>query len=50
MRSAMNELSDELATLAQKQSDARETEIYVRMTPQELKEFDTREDGISQYM
>jgi hypothetical protein len=43
----LKDLSDELAALAQKQSDARETEIYVRMTPQELKDFDTRQDRIS---
>jgi polyhydroxyalkanoate synthesis regulator phasin len=40
-------LSDELAALAKKQSDARETEVYIRMTPQEIKDFDNRHDRIS---
>lgn len=43
----IKDLSDELAALAEKQSDARETEIYLRMTPQEIKDFDTRQDRIS---
>jgi hypothetical protein len=37
-------ISDELAALAQKQSDARPTEVYVRMTPQEIKDFDKRKE------
>jgi hypothetical protein len=40
----IRDLSDELAALAQKQSDARPTEVYVRMTPQEIKDFDKRKE------
>jgi len=43
----LKDLSDELADLSQKQSDARQTEVYIRMTPQEIKDFDTRRDRIS---
>ena len=43
----IKELSDELAALAKKQSDARQTEVYIRMTPQEIKDFDQRKDRIS---
>ena len=43
----IKDLSDELAALAKKQSDARETEVYIRMTPQEIKDFDNRQDRIS---
>jgi polyhydroxyalkanoate synthesis regulator phasin len=43
----IKDLSDELAALAKKQSDARETEVYLRMTPPEIKDFDTRKDRIS---
>jgi hypothetical protein len=43
----IKDLSDELAALAKKQSDARETEICLRMTPQEIKDFDDRQDRIS---
>jgi hypothetical protein len=38
----LKDLSDELADLSQKQADARETEVYIRMTPQEIKDFDNR--------
>jgi hypothetical protein len=43
----LKDLSDELAALAQQQSDARLTEVYIRMTPQEIKDFDKRKDRIS---
>jgi polyhydroxyalkanoate synthesis regulator phasin len=43
----IRELSDELAALAQKQSNTRQTEVYIRMTPQEIKDFDERKDRIS---
>lgn len=43
----LQELSDELAALTKQQSDARLTEVYVRMTPQEVKAFDLRMERIS---
>jgi polyhydroxyalkanoate synthesis regulator phasin len=43
----IKDLSDELADLAKKQSDARQTEVFIRMTPQEIKHFDDRKDRIS---
>jgi len=43
----LKDLSDELARLAKKQSDARQTEIYIRMTPEEIKDFDHRKHCIS---
>jgi len=43
----LKDLSDELAALSQQQADARQTEIYIRMTPQEIKDFDTRKNRIS---
>lgn len=43
----LKDLSDELAALAQKQTDAREAEVYVRMTLQEVKDFDKRKERIS---
>jgi hypothetical protein len=35
----LKDLSDELATLAKQQSDARMTEVFVRMTTAEIKAF-----------
>lgn len=43
----LRDLSDELAALAKQQSDARLTEVYVRMTPAEIKAFDIRAERIS---
>ncbi|MFZ0298421.1 MAG: hypothetical protein WAM13_08745 [Candidatus Sulfotelmatobacter sp.] len=43
----LKDLSDELATLMKQQSDARLTEVFIRMTPQELKAFDLRTERIS---
>jgi len=44
----LNELSDELATLMKQQSDARLTEVFIRMSEQEIKAFDLRTSRISQ--
>lgn len=44
----LNELSGELAALNKQQSDARLTEVYVRMTAEEIKAFDLRTQRISQ--
>jgi hypothetical protein len=44
----LKDLSDELAALSKLQSDARLTEVYVGMTPQEIKAFDLRAERISQ--
>ena len=46
-RQQLKDLSDELAALAKQQSDARLTEVFVRMTPQEIKAFDLRTERIS---
>lgn len=43
----LKELSDELAALTKQQSDARLTEVYVRMTQQEIEAFDLRTERIS---
>lgn len=43
----LKELSDELAALTKQQSDARLTEVYVRMTKQEVEAFDFRTQRIS---
>jgi hypothetical protein len=43
----LQELSDELAALVKQQSDARLTEVYVRMNQQEIKAFDLRAQRIS---
>jgi hypothetical protein len=43
----LKDLSDELATLTKQQSDARLTEVYLRMTPEEIKAFDVRKKRIS---
>lgn len=43
----LKELSDELAALTKQQSDARLTEVYVRMTKQEVEAFDLRTQRIS---
>jgi hypothetical protein len=43
----LKDLSEELAALSEKQADAREAEVYIRMTPQEIKDFDIRRDRIS---
>jgi hypothetical protein len=43
----LKDLSDELAALMKQQSDARLTEVYVRMTQQEIKAFDLRKERIS---
>lgn len=44
----LQDLGDELAALTKQQSDARLTEVYIRMTPQEIKAFDLRAERISQ--
>jgi hypothetical protein len=43
----LNDLNNELAALAKQQSDARLTEVFVRMTEQETKDFDLRKERIS---
>jgi hypothetical protein len=43
----VKDLSDELSALIKQQSDARLTEVYVHMTPQEIKAFDLRTERIS---
>jgi hypothetical protein len=43
----LKDLSVELAALSKQQSDSREAEVFIRMTPQEIKDFDTRKDRIS---
>jgi hypothetical protein len=43
----LQELSDELAALVKQQSDARLTEVYVRMNQQEIKAFNLRAQRIS---
>jgi hypothetical protein len=43
----LKDLSDELAALTKQQSDARLTEVFVRMTPEEIKAFDLRTERIS---
>jgi hypothetical protein len=43
----LNHLSNELAALVKQQSDARLTEIFIRMTEQEIKDFDLRTARIS---
>jgi hypothetical protein len=43
----LKKLSDELADLAKQQSDARLTEVFIRMTQQEIKAFDLRAARIS---
>ena len=40
-------LNDELAALTKQQHDARVLAVYVRMTPQEIKDFETRKARIS---
>ena len=42
----LKDLSDELAALV-KQSDARLTEVFIRMTDREIKAFDLRSERIS---
>ena len=43
----LKELSDELASLGEQQSVARQTEMFIRMTPQEIEAFDLRTQRIS---
>lgn len=43
----LKNLSDELASLVKQQSDARLTEVYIRMTQEEIKAFDLRSERIS---
>jgi hypothetical protein len=44
----LRDLRDELARLMKQQSDARLTEVFVRMTRQEIEAFDLRTQRISQ--
>jgi hypothetical protein len=43
----LRDLSDELATLTKQQSGARLTEVFIRMTPEEIHAFDLRKKRIS---
>lgn len=43
----LKDLSDQLSALMKQQHDARLTEVFVRMTPQEVKAFDLRTERIS---
>jgi len=43
----LKELSDELASLGEQQCVARQTEMFIRMTPQEIEAFDLRTQRIS---
>jgi hypothetical protein len=43
----LKDLSDELAALAKVQSAARHAEVYIRMSPKEVEEFDERKGRIS---
>ena len=43
----LGDLSDELAALTKQQSGARLTEVFVRMTPEEIRAFDLRKERIS---
>ena len=44
----IRDLNDELDALLKQQSDARQTEVFFRMTEQEIKAFDLRTQRISQ--
>ena len=43
----LKDLSDELASLTKQQSDARLTEVFIRMSAQEIRAFDLRTERIS---
>ena len=40
-------LSEEVAALSKEQDEARRTEIYIPMTPQEAADFESRQERIS---
>jgi hypothetical protein len=44
----LKDLSEEIAVLRKRQSDARLTEVFIRMTKQEIEAFDLRAECISQ--
>ena len=46
----LKDLSGDLAALMKQQSDARLTEVFVRRTQQEIKDFDLRRERISQIL
>lgn len=43
----LKDLSNELAALSKQQSEARLTEVFIRMTKQEIEAFDLRAERIS---
>jgi hypothetical protein len=43
----LKDLSDELASLAKQQTEARLTEVFIPMNVQEIKAFDLRTERIS---
>ena len=43
----LKDLSEELASLTKHQSEARLTEVFIRMSAQEIKAFDLRKERIS---
>ena len=46
----IKDLSDELVALSKQQSDARLTEVFIRMTTQEIEAFDLRAERISKIL
>lgn len=44
----LKDLRDELATLIKQQSDARQTEVFFRMTKQQAQTYELRTERISQ--
>lgn len=43
----LKDLSDELAAMSKQQSDSRLAEVFIRMSPKEIAEFDGRKGRIS---
>jgi len=43
----LSDLSDELVALNKQQSDARKTEVFIRMTQAEIEALDLRQERIS---
>jgi hypothetical protein len=43
----LKSLTDELEALTKQQADAREKRIFLRPSPKEIKDFDTRQERIS---
>ncbi len=43
----LKDLSDELVALNKQQADARQTEVFIRMTPEEIEALNLRTERIS---